>query len=1657
VQTICAGIVHSAVDEDWIVQLSMQHTSSGIHVATHPAPSVSQHRTDYQLLLRQLVGVSKGNLATAHGRMQEAHAAFSDVQRAVLERSDRGDMCVFAQPPDVHPLTAATPPLSPEDKSAVQAVGEGHCVWDALHVRPVARATEGAPQAAAAGGPQDAAGQYMAEVSLVAPTWTMVCGGRVDLAGAEEVKAGGYGWLLLTPALACVQMWNDTADWLGSELYTWRFMEQQNLLRYPTWWNLRLDRALRWVGLSTRSSLKLQRDGLLLWSLFLAAVGCVFMSLVGLEFVHWMWFAIVSGGWCVCRGVLRVFGGYPWDAACLAADAYPRPYSESISWPSRIWSAVYVLVAYFLAACCLGVGYWVWEKWAEWRQAGAPMHGQPPGLPAEGIDPPPVAAPIPFAHSVALGAPATAATAETEGSKPAHLAEGGGLLAEGPPTFKSPFTRSSSSDTYPAASVPAQALQRLLACGIPLSPAAALLLHLGATAVLLLTPVQLQEIRAYLKQHRRLLRLSDVCPERGSTAALFTIPFRCPPLQELIGERGATRHIVDLVTDSSLYDLDSLQLRLLHAFLRPVALLADESDESSGERGRRRRGLDDSCRNIMCCGEMKAWLQRKTAVSGPAASGAGVPPPSTESAGGAPPSGLMPLPGDWYTWWVGLQVAAFLEDVVGVHFPPQLLLAVAGSALGIDSEPGALASRQYTLPLEQAHGVTCFDIHGDPDSAGAPAPVQPELGGGRHGLASQLCRLALQRGETEEELDAAQCLLQVRLQQVLPLCPLGSSGATPDSSGLVYDLQRQSVACSVPLRCMPNQLLPGDMRIQQLGSDFAGGTVNENVFTTYSYGVGAAHVQQLLFPFLLRLLGPHSAAMRDWVRVAEPSSDAAVQVACCGPYDVSMWRGENDPPRDVWRALDEGGGDGREGGGIDGPQIDQPRGVDAAGAPVGAAQPGGAQGAPAAWRYRCTVSFPVARDRAHWLLQQAKAGEGGVQSPPITLATLLQETRLMHVWRRWGVHSAPAAAQAMAARRREDPLRALHKTSATAALGDVPSLLLRAAGTLRGLRIALPEHLCAGGLLEGGGGGGAARRRLISSVSEEGVLGTVCGLQSAHSCRASDVLCRQFPAGLPWDYTASDPGWRMAHVSPAVDAAASVFGGFVSRHGLSHDWALLPTAAAVASSEAVPPTAAGVAQVLERRRKGDGPAAPDSVSMLARYAAPVLRPNYQGLGYVNWRLKGTKRLDVATIQAASSCPGGPVWPLPLSSAHGHDDVFAMWAALAHCSGQDFAAPLADTPRLLHSVSSSLAVHPAMLGGVSGCRDGAAADACFSLQHVAQRCAAARTRLGAPWMGWSCGGGKAGGDTPTRPSAAAAEVNVGMCDMQQLHAPIEYHCLRLVLPRLPQFGPPLHTPALEGVWQEMRALGGALRDASASDGGDGLLLGLQGTVREGGVDAVPQQEGGHAVLDADDGGGGAAGGHAVLDADGLAERCAELRLPTQWRFLGSSRYANVDTMLTDEHASGDSDQDWAPLPHAHELPLRPGPPPSAAPGGGLAAALQEAEAATLEPWAGSILTNRPPHCRHCRLLVDARGFASARLQWGRLLPEEGVDDEEAPHLPRTCADLLQARLAWLESPSGQAVAAKHAGVDLHRALCILSGFEQGVLLDMAEGAHRLQCC
>ena len=77
-----------------------------------------------------------------------------------------------------------------------------------------------------------------------------------------------------------------------------------------------------------------------------------------------------------------------------------------------------------------------------------------------------------------------------------------------------------------------------------------------------------------------------------------------------------------------------------------------------------------------------------------------------------------------------------------------------------------------------------------------------------------------------------------------------------------------------------------------------------------------------------------------------------------------------------------------------------------------------------------------------------------------------------------------------------------------------------------------------------------------------------------------------------------------------------------------------------------------------------------------------------------------------------------------------------------------------------------------------------------------------------------------------------------------------------------------------------------------------------------------------------------------------------------------------------------------------------------------------------------------------------------MTWGnRSGPPRG--QAEMPHRPNADDALFVAREVWLASPAGAAVAARHSGVDLYRLVCVLSSFEQEVLLDMLDCVQRVE--
>ena len=158
---ICADILHSAIDAQWLVHVHMSFSISAAPPDITARPTGGGGSPEYPLLLRQLALVSRGNLLAAQGHMRAAHEAFSEVQRAVLDRSDRGALAVFAQPPDLHPLTAASCGGGGSDLQAAATAarrdGEGHSAWDGMDMltvhRPCAQAVPPAPAAAAASAP----------------------------------------------------------------------------------------------------------------------------------------------------------------------------------------------------------------------------------------------------------------------------------------------------------------------------------------------------------------------------------------------------------------------------------------------------------------------------------------------------------------------------------------------------------------------------------------------------------------------------------------------------------------------------------------------------------------------------------------------------------------------------------------------------------------------------------------------------------------------------------------------------------------------------------------------------------------------------------------------------------------------------------------------------------------------------------------------------------------------------------------------------------------------------------------------------------------------------------------------------------------------------------------------------------------------------------------------------------------------------------------------------------------------------------------------------------------------------------------------------------------------------------------------------------------
>jgi len=247
---------------------------------------------------------------------------------------------------------------------------------------------------------------------------------------------------------------------------------------------------------------------------------------------------------------------------------------------------------------------------------------------------------------------------------------------------------------------------------------------------------------------------------------------------------------------------------------------------------------------------------------------------------------------------------------------------------------------------------------------------------------------------------------------------------------------------------------------------------------------------------------------------------------------------------------------------------------------------------------------------------------------------------------------------------------------------------------------------------------------------------------------------------------------------------------------------------------------------------------------------------------------------------------------------------------------------------------------------------------------------------------------------------------------------EFDGLRLVLPRQRHIGPALSGAALAAVHGELLGMARALLDVCVSEGGGELGIGAAAYRPELGEPGVAVAAANRANLPQ------GTATRSITFPQGLRECMAPVK------------YFPPGVAQAQPH--------WEPLPQTlpnrRDLPL-PAPQPEIT-----------ADDGDTSDW-DLALANRGDGPEHVQLLLQAGGFTAARLRWSRLLPPRG--QAEAPHMPPTDDALLAAREAWLASPAGAAVAARHGGVDLRRLVCVLSSFEQEVLLDMLDCVRRVE--
>ncbi len=1794
IQSICADILHGVVEPQWIVHLTM--TSGGAVSATELRDS-SAH-VDYELLLRQLLHTSRGALAACHGRMLTAHGHYSEVQRCILERSDRAAVLSFAQPPDVHPLSAPAAIRAsagtPADwgEGGGCSLGRGHGSWDTVQLRAL---DMGAPctvaesdvgpgggsvkRASAAGtsavsGHGLGQGRQMHEIVLKQPaaravkyhpTATAHPAGPAQ--STSHVAGALLGW-----ARACVGAWNTAVDEMSALFTQQRYEQQRAMLQQSRGLHRRLQWALEWVGVPAATAVRCQRDARCT-AVFVASfttvvliptlwLECSFIISCVLTYVTTYTCGLALWGFASASpsvghdhpplGDSQRAPGVRLTGLCEAAGARAGYFDTPYTISSRVWALAEVLMIYALVAVVLAAAWFVFESLRRGGQPQPPAAAVPPA--ARHQEERFVQAPrgraevLPSASGNARGAPSAAEGASPENRTAAATA------AKNDDHDHEQVDRGIDAGTFhqkeaPVGGLPSQALAYLTLHGIPLSPAAALVLHLGPLQVLQCTQSQLQQVAQYLQEHTALLRMWDVFPDADSKQCAFGVPAGAPDWRGVFGgvslhaqqlprkdagagskqqpalARPCMVHITELLAHSSSAEVEALcqymQAQMLRHVSEGAAFEASAGLSARNRRHRRTHGAYERDlqgpeleENALNSSQLEQWLRSqlqdgtfaancKSPGDTPAQTGEWAPPPATSPTapltnGAAPMSSQtrecppelqrVPSRGDWYTWWLGLQLAGFLSHEIGVTFPPQLLVAVAASALGCDNSSALCISDEYgavrrDVPVETAQGVTCFNTKpceprdhehqrtlareaGASVAGHMQSTLAPRLSTQGTGLACRLYVYAMPGNSTQRgQRNPARRHLQARLDQSVPLCSFAPSRYTPEAGFAVYDVQREQVATLLPAVQLPNHLLPPDMRIAATGPAAMQQAVNEDEWTDTRGFCGLHHVQSRLFPFLQRLLGPDSAAMRQWVQAAARQGGGSAQ--------MQMY--PHTSPQKYLRRP--------------------------------AAAPGGADAAmDGGWEYRRSISMPLSRQMAYWRIAHdpCRKPKAGDESPVITLHSMLAEVRHSHVWRRWGSNNAPAAAQAAAAqnergaRPQREPHSSVSADPAHAGAGITwCSLPGQLAATVQGVKLwpasRLPEHLdlASASALRATQDTDSGPSSVVLSAADAAVLGDMCGVQSARMTHVSECLAAQFRGGLPWVQRHMVQDWRFVHCSPAADTAMSVFGGFVSRRGLHSCWTALPVATSVPSSDTLAPTEAGVKHGVNNPRAVNS----DSLRLLPRHSVPVLSPDCSGLLHFNYSMSHLPRMHVGHMSARTSCPGGLAWPLPLAAGTRQLDWGSLWSALVCAAHETHSLAVASSPAHVRAVASTLTAHPLKLGAAPGCTDDLAAGAVFSLAHVAQRSAAARAAVGAPWAGWASAA--ANGDDSWQPqppaladhtgsmsasgcqtasqqagrtrrpdsddhegaSAAAGTVRLmqaggaGADQPAIMPSPTKransVSCLRLVLPPLPHVGAPVAAHAMQAVHAEALAMGAALVDVCASPGGAALCIGRAAAplamTAAGAAAAAPEQE-----------------------------RVPMLHSPTEWSPPQLTPEVQI-TMKHTDYVSADSEDDWTPLPPLHLLSQRE----EAAADSSAGASLQRATALQRgtqggaggehSAWYGAVERALRPGRRHRRLRLDERGYVAATMQWqalGQTAQRAGVAasdtdsgaaefESEVAHVPPTPASVLAARQAWLDTPAGQRVLSAHPGVDVRRALLVLSSLEQEVLLDMVRCARALQ--